>query len=286
MQEPLLSIVIPVFNSQHSLPELLELLQQICKREEINYEVICVDDGSKDKSWHVLKQQHLLYDNLSVITFARNFGQQAATLCGILHAKGNLIATIDDDLEYHPENILTLLFSMRQTNLKMVYGFAPKPERSKWMSWIADTAKKFAYQVCGLSPDLSSFRLFRREVIEGVDDMNSNYFLVDSLMKKNIGELWTAIRIVPNKRKYGQSQYTFGKLVATWTRFILSGSSFGEYSAVALLLLNIVLILNQMFWLALILSVVALFALYLTFRIKWIERKSYKIKESLLSVKQ
>jgi glycosyltransferase involved in cell wall biosynthesis len=281
MTKPLLSIVIPIFNSEQSIPELFEWLDSVFKREQISYEVIAVNDGSLDNSWEVLKQSALRKDNISIINLDRNYGQQSATLCGLLQVNGDYAVTIDDDLEYHPEDILTLLFAIKKTNIAMVYGYAEKKGRSKLVNYIAGAAKWMIYSFSGLSPKLSSFRIIKHDALKDLTVSNSYYFLVDGLLKRNVKSQHSYINVKQNQRKYGKSNYTFKSLVVAWIRFLYSSSRFGALFAMLLLAVNILLLLSGYLWLALALGILAIISTLLTVKIKWMERVSFVIKEKL-----
>ena len=105
----MLSIVIPVYNSEQSLPPLMERLSQVLPSLSDTYEVILVNDGSRDKSWSVISSLAPQYPFVHAINMMRNYGQHNALLCGIRQAQGDIIVTMDDDLQHPPEEISKLL---------------------------------------------------------------------------------------------------------------------------------------------------------------------------------
>lgn len=117
------SVVVPVHNSEKTLAELFERTASVFGNLALNFEVIFVDDRSSDNSWSViqrLKKENP--DNVKGVRFARNYGQHNATLCGMKHATGDFILTMDDDLEFLPEDIPLLIENQKQTNSDVVYG--------------------------------------------------------------------------------------------------------------------------------------------------------------------
>ncbi len=117
------SIVIPVYNSEKSLSILFDGITDTMNRMGKSYEVIFVDDGSKDTSWDVLqaiKQQD--EEHVTAIKLAKNFGQHNALLCGFSFAKGTAIITMDDDLQHPPEEISKLIEQYEKTKADVVYG--------------------------------------------------------------------------------------------------------------------------------------------------------------------
>ena len=99
------SIVIPVFNSEKTLPDLYKRLTEQFGRISENYEIIFVDDCSTDGSWNVLQGLHMNDYRVKIIHFIRNFGQHNATLCGFNYSRGDFLITLDDDLQHPPEEI-------------------------------------------------------------------------------------------------------------------------------------------------------------------------------------
>ena len=106
--EPMYSVVVPVYGSENSVEKLNDSIKSFFEGKS-SYEIIYVDDASKDRSWDVLKKIKSHNTNVTIIRLSKNFGQHAATICGFKHARGNYIITIDDDLEVHPEEIKKLM---------------------------------------------------------------------------------------------------------------------------------------------------------------------------------
>jgi len=125
------SVVVPVYGSALTLSSLYERIETSFLQMETSFEVIFVDDRSKDNSWAVLLDLKKKYPNtIRIIRFARNYGQHNATFCGFRHCSGKLIITIDDDLQIPPEEIPKLLQTYRQTNADVVYGFFPEKKHT------------------------------------------------------------------------------------------------------------------------------------------------------------
>lgn len=175
-----LSIVIPTYRSAEHIPALLERMLPILDGIETRAEVIFVDDGSEPDSVALLRRC-LALDKLlcmfpkepvpvRAVLLARNAGQQQATICGICHAHGQLVVTLDDDLQHRPEDIPRLLELLR-TGPNLVYGVPAasvvRPLR-RMGSRARDLIFKLAFgrRAAGVRP--TSFRAFRRELIEGL----------------------------------------------------------------------------------------------------------------------
>src|SRR4051794_17000701 len=125
MNQPSLSVVVPVYNSQNSLRILASRLQTVLDAHTSAYEVILVNDGSQDQSWEVIRELASRYSWIRGIDLTRNFGQHNALLCGIRSCRNDIIVTLDDDLQNPPEEIPKLLNRLAE-GFDVVYG---KPEQ-------------------------------------------------------------------------------------------------------------------------------------------------------------
>src|ERR1700733_2439142 len=120
---PDISVVVPVFNSASTLGKLFSGVQDVMASMNLRFEVVFVDDGSSDESWRVildLKRQH--GDLVRGFRLARNSGQQAATYCGLIEARGQWVVTLDDDLQPHPREIVKLWEEAQRRQSEVVYG--------------------------------------------------------------------------------------------------------------------------------------------------------------------
>lgn len=212
----LYSVVVPVYNSEHTLQELYTRLEKVFReviKEE--FELILVDDGSKDRSFEVMQELRAKDNRVRIIQMARNFGQHPALLCGFVHVKGDFVVTMDDDLQHQPEELPKMINVMRERD--DVDAIIASYE-GRQHGFIRKLGTKFSVwatsKMLGKDPDLqiTSYRLIRR-------------FLVDAMVKTNtylpqIGNLLvlTSNRIinVPVQhaaRVYGKSGYSFKRLV-------------------------------------------------------------------------
>jgi glycosyltransferase involved in cell wall biosynthesis len=207
-----ISVVIPVFNGSGSLKELNERLNTALIDMNVSYEIIYVDDCSKDMSWKVLKEIHSLYSQVMVIKLARNFGQHNATICGMNEAKGKTIITMDDDLEHPPESIKDLYDNFIIQDRDIFYALPTKRKKSFLRnmlsrSWIGMT--KLSSKGTGKA---SSFRVLKKEMADHLALHNEPFVFIESVLfnyTENIGYK----EISYDKRKSGKSNYSFIKLV-------------------------------------------------------------------------
>lgn len=105
---PVLSVVVPLFNEENCITTLIKELTEVLESFEVTYEIIIVDDGSRDRRWNVIKDAAVQDSRIKGISLSRNFGHQNAFLAGLHHASGRAIVSVDGDLQHPPENISDL----------------------------------------------------------------------------------------------------------------------------------------------------------------------------------
>lgn len=208
-----LSIVVPVYQSQETLPKLAERLNEVLPQIVERFEVIMVNDGSRDNSWQVIESLIEKYDWLRGMSLMRNYGQHNAILCGIRAAENEVIITMDDDLQHLPEEIPKLLGKLSE-GYDVVYG-TPEKERHGLVRDLASQITKIVLQN-GMGAEVarrvSAFRCFRTYVREGFDTYNGTFISIDVLLT------WATTRfswlyVKHEARTIGKSNYTFSKLI-------------------------------------------------------------------------
>jgi undecaprenyl-phosphate 4-deoxy-4-formamido-L-arabinose transferase len=209
-----LSIVIPVYRSEQSLPVLMERLNGLLPTLSSQVEVILVNDGSPDNTAQVLDRECARYPWAKAVHLMRNYGQHNALLCGIRQARYQTILTMDDDLQNPPEYIPTLLAKLNE-GYDVVYGY-PETESHGFLRDLASRITKLTLQSAmgvATANRVSSFRAFREQVREGFCDYRGSFVSIDVLLS------WSTARFsavpVPNPpRTLGESTYTLRKLIA------------------------------------------------------------------------
>ena len=121
-----ISVVVPLFNEDESLPELCAWIDKVMQKNNYSYEVLLIDDGSKDKSWEVIEQIAAENTNIKGIKFRRNYGKSAALNIGFAKAKGDVVITMDADLQDSPEEIPTLYNKIAVEGFDLVSGWKAK----------------------------------------------------------------------------------------------------------------------------------------------------------------
>lgn len=208
-----LSVIIPVYRSAESLPELLVELARVLPAIAADYEVILVDDASPDESWRVAQALAAQYPWLSAIQLMRNYGQHNALLCGIRAARCELIVTMDDDLQHPPDQIPVLLAELDR-GFDVVYG-APHDEQHGLLRDLASQMTKIALQGAmgvAIARKVSAFRVFRANLRDAFDRFHGPNVSIDVLLTWGTTR-FSAVTVRHQPRKYGQSSYTLAKLI-------------------------------------------------------------------------
>lgn len=244
MINPDFSIVVPVFNSEKSLPELFQRLQAVFGKMNKSFEVVFVDDGSMDKSWDVItRMKNSAPVEISAIKLTKNFGQHNAILCGLKFVKGNLIVTIDDDLQHNPEDIENMYEKITATGSDVVYGIYEEQKHSmshKIGSWYMKHSSHFSRKsIAG-----ASFRLIRKEIVVKMTEGNHDFVYIDEILSWHT-ENAAFVTVQHSPRKYDTSNYTKKKLVnhafnisLFYTAFPLRVMTYGGFFFSVLMLLT------------------------------------------------
>lgn len=211
-----LSIVVPLLNEEESLPELCEWINRVCTANKYSYEVILVDDGSTDNSWQVVEGLSRNNTAIKGIRFQRNYGKSAALNEGFRAAQGDVIITMDADLQDSPDEIPGLRKMIVEEGYDLISGWKKvrydntltKNIPSKFFNWVTRRVSKIYLHDfnCGL-------KAYRRKVVKSIEVYGEMHRYIPVLAKwagfKKIGEKVVEHR----KRKYGVTK--FG-----WERFV------------------------------------------------------------------
>lgn len=211
-----ISVVVPLYNEEESLPELMAWIDRVCKEHALSYEVIMVDDGSNDGSWGVVEQLKVEYaSTLRAIHFMRNYGKSAALYCGFEAAEGDVVFTMDADLQDSPDEIPAMYKMVAEEGYDLVSGwkrkrYDPIGKRlpSKFFNWTARTVSgiKLHDFNCGL-------KCYRKNVVKSVEVYGEMHRYIPILAKyagfKRIGEK----EVHHQARKYGVSKFGMERML-------------------------------------------------------------------------
>jgi len=221
---PNLSIVIPVYNSEGSLHELTTRLAQVIPAICQEFEVILVNDGSRDHSWEVINDLSQIYPWIKGVNLRRNYGQHNATLCGIRAAHYEIIVTMDDDLQHPPEEIHKLLDKLYEGH-DVVYGLPEKLPHSWWRNGFSFLIKRILAYTMGVKNirDFAAFRAFRTSLRHAFETYQNPNVQIDVLLSWGTTRFST-VTVNEMPRAAGQSNYNFFRLFQ-YTMVVLTGFS-------------------------------------------------------------
>ena len=210
---PGLSIIIPVFNSAKCLPLLIEKLMKIVPGISEEFEIILINDGSKDNSWEIIENMSQQYPGIIGINLMRNYGQHNALLCGIRAAHKEIIITMDDDLQNPPEEIPTLLKEL-DCGFDVVYGIPNKQQHGFWRNFASRITKLVLNSAIGSknAKTVSPFRAFHTHIRDAFENYDGPSASIDVLLAWGT-TCFGSIPVQHDPRKEGVSNYTFQKLV-------------------------------------------------------------------------
>ncbi len=211
------SIIIPVYNEEKNIPELYKrlstVMEKLCTDEELStdsYEIIMVDDGSTDRSWHFIKQLHEKDSRVRGISFSKNFGQHAAMAAGIDHAIGQILVSIDADLQAQPEDIPKAVAKLRE-GYNIIWAVSEKREDS----FLVKFGAKMFYL---LMSKIASINLPENIVFTCFDRIATNAFKAFREKRRMVNGIWSdigfktgTILVEKKERLFGKAKYTFFK---------------------------------------------------------------------------
>lgn len=247
---PGISVVVPVYNSEQTLGPLIERLEPVLRQIAAGFEIILVNDGSRDRSWQRVEELCAKYSYVHGIELMRNYGQHNALLCGIRAARHELIVTIDDDLQNPPEEIPKLLAKLKE-GYDVVYG-APLREQHGLLRDLASQITKIVLQKAmgaETARNISAFRIFRTQVRQAFAAFSGPFVSIDVLLTWGTTR-FAALRVEHAPRTIGQSNYTLGKLIvhalnmltgfSTWPLQMANFIGFGMTAAGVVTLIYVV----------------------------------------------
>lgn len=236
ISNPEYSIVIPVYNGQDSIEELYDRIKKVFKNITPNYEVILVDDNSKDESWKILKKIYQNNKDIKIIHLMKNYGQHSATLCGFRQSKGNYVITLDDDLQNPPEEIPKIIEASRR-GYQVVFGRYSTKKMDLITNMLSRVLQLLIQRICGLPKTIvtSSFSVYHRDVVDNITGIKSAFPFLPALIVGSVSpNKIINVDVLHNERKIGRSNYNF------LTHFRFSLNLIINYSSLPLVILSII----------------------------------------------
>ena len=211
-----ISVVVPLYNEEESLPELTTWIKRVMDENRYSYEVIMIDDGSNDNSWQVIEELQTKNPNIKGIKFRRNYGKSAALFCGFDAVQGDVVITMDADLQDSPDEIPGLFKMIKEDGYDLVSGWKKKRHDpvlrknlpSKFYNWTVRrmTGIKLHDMNCGL-------KAYRKNVIKSIEVYGEMHRYIPVLAKwagyKNIGEKV----VTHSERKYGVTKFGIERFI-------------------------------------------------------------------------
>jgi len=210
---PTISLVVPAYDSARSLPELIARLTPVLARVSSEFEILLVNDGSRDNTWRIISELAERCPAVMGINLMRNYGQHNALLAGIRLARYELVVTLDDDLQNPPEEIPRLL-SHLESGFDVVYGYPEHEQHGLWRDLASQITKIALASTMGVTTarHVSAFRVFRTPLRDAFGDFRSPRVSLDALLTWGTAR-FAAIPVRHNPRQTGATNYTFRKLV-------------------------------------------------------------------------
>jgi glycosyltransferase involved in cell wall biosynthesis len=211
-----ISVIVPLFNEAESLPELYAWIQRVMNENKFSYEVIFINDGSTDNSWQVIQDLKSKSENVRAIRFRRNYGKSPALFCGFDRAEGNVVITMDADLQDSPDEIPELYRMVMEEGYDLVSGWKQKRYDNTFTKNIPSKIyNATARRVTGLKlHDMNcGLKAYRKEVIKNIEVYGEMHRYIPYLAKNagytNIGEKV----VIHRKRQYGVSKFGLERFV-------------------------------------------------------------------------
>ncbi len=211
-----ISVVVPLFNEEESLPELAAWIKRVMEENNFSYEIMMIDDGSRDNSWEVVRKLQKENPLIKGIKFRRNYGKSAALYCGFEAVQGDVVITMDADLQDSPDEIPELFRMIKEDGFDLVSGWKKKRHDpvltknlpSKLYNWTVRRMSgiKLHDMNCGL-------KAYKKNVIKSIEVYGEMHRYIPVLAKwagyKNIGEKV----VMHQERKYGVTKFGLERFV-------------------------------------------------------------------------
>jgi glycosyltransferase involved in cell wall biosynthesis len=214
-----ISVVIPLYNEGESLPELFAWIERVMNENKFSYEVIFVNDGSTDRSWDVINELAARSEHVKGIKFRRNYGKSPALYCGFKEAQGDVVITMDADLQDSPDEIPELYRMIKEGGNDLVSGFKQNRKQGDPLSKTIPT-KLFnatARKVSGIK-NLHDFncglKAYRREVVKNIEVYGEMHRYMPYLAKNAGFDKIVEKPVHHQARKFGKSKFM------GWNRFV------------------------------------------------------------------
>lgn len=211
-----ISVVIPLYNEEESLPELHEWIKRVMDENQFSYELIFIDDGSKDKSWQIIENLQDNYAEVRGVKFRRNYGKSAALFCGFEEAQGDVVITMDADLQDSPDEIPELYHMIQEEDYDLVSGWKKKrydPLSKTIPTKLFNATARTVSGIKNLHDFNCGLKAYKNKLIKNIEVYGEMHRYIPFIAKEagftKIGE-----KVVQHRpRKYGKTKFGFSRFI-------------------------------------------------------------------------
>lgn len=211
-----ISVVIPLYNEEESLPELYAWIERVMNANKFSYEVIFVNDGSTDKSWNVIEDLAAKHEQVRGIKFRRNYGKSPALYCGFKEAQGDVVITMDADLQDSPDEIPGLYSMIVKDGFDLVSGYKQKrydPLSKTIPTKLFNATARSISGIHNLHDFNCGLKAYRRDVVKNIEVYGEMHRYIPYLAK-NAGFDKIGEKVVHHQsRKYGKSKFGLNRFI-------------------------------------------------------------------------
>ena len=211
-----ISVVIPLYNEEESLPELFAWIQRVMNQNGYSYEVIFVNDGSTDRSWQVIEELAAKHEEAKGIKFRRNYGKSPALFCGFEKAQGDVVITMDADLQDSPDEIPELYRMIKEDGYDLVSGYKKKrydPLSKTLPTKLFNATARAVSGIKNLHDFNCGLKAYRKDVIKNIEVYGEMHRYIPYLAK-NAGFGKIGEKVVHHQaRKYGVTKFGLNRFV-------------------------------------------------------------------------
>ena len=211
-----ISVVIPLYNEEESLPELYAWIERVMQANHFSFEVIFINDGSTDKSWQVIENLSQSSEHVKGIKFRRNYGKSPALYCGFKEAQGDVVITMDADLQDSPDEIPELYRMVMTNGYDLVSGYKQKrydPLSKTIPTKLFNAAVRKVSGIKNLHDFNCGLKAYRRDVVKNIEVYGEMHRFIPYLAK-NAGFDKIGEKVVHHQaRKYGKSKFGLNRFV-------------------------------------------------------------------------
>lgn len=231
-----ISVVIPAYRSRNSLPTLVSRLEKVLANSCQNFEIIIIDDFSPDDTWHILKKLKNEHPYLKIVRLLQNSGQHNAILCGFNIAQGDIIVTMDDDLQNPPEEIPKLLDAINE-GYNLAIGAYDSKKHAPGRNLGGKLVDSLQRRIFGLPKDfqLTSFRAVRKIVVDNVVSMSGAFPYITCMLLSHTSS-YVNVPVRHEPRPFGKSNYNMTRSLQLVFNLMFSFSPYPLYCVAALCL--------------------------------------------------